>query len=319
MGAVSLNKKIMITIMTGVILLGLVAGGNWIMDRDGAGEEPVLTVNGADVSEREFEAAMALERVSVIHEFQTKHGAEYNSDFWDKSFGGTTPSETLRTRALERCINIKLQQTAAVQVGILKEGDTSYSSFLTMLEEENKRRKEAADSGQIIYGPKNYGEEEFFKYTFNNMVIRLKEKLVETELKHTSEEVANYYRDHQTTLYKKHTYIRAKKLVVTADPETKAKARGLIVQAKLEDERLKSLEQAAVKKVETVELSEQVFDETTEKGDHRYASELLEAVKQLNPGETSGVIPIQGGFSLLQSMERKEEGTYPSARLKRIL
>lgn len=281
------------------------------MDRDGSEEKQVLTVNGTDVSQREFEAAMALERVSVIHEFQTKYSAEYNSDFWGKSFGGTTPAETLRTRALERCINIKLQQTAAVQAGILKESDISYSGFLSMLEEENKRRKEAVDNGEIIYGPKKYEEEEFFKYTFNNMVIRLKEKLVETELKHTPEEVAAYYRDHQSTLYKKPTYIRAKKLVVTADPDTQAKARGLIEQAKLDAERLKSLEQAAVKKGGTVELSEQVFDETTERGDHRYASELLEAAKQLNPGEISGVIPIQGGFALLQSLERKEEGAYP--------
>lgn len=311
-----LKHKYMLTIIIGFVSLCFAAGSYWIMKGDLDAEQYVLKVNGAGVSIQEFEAAMSLERVGVIHEFQTKYEVEYDQEFWDKSFDGATPMEVLRERALERCISIKLQQVAAVETGVIAESDISYEGFLQLLKKENERRKQAVDHGEVIYGPQSYGEEEYFQYSFNNMIIRLKENLAKSELDLSPHQVFTFYNEHKNSLYKKPLYIRTKKLVVNNSPQVKEKAWNIAKQVKLEAERSHSLDQAADRNKDMVELSEQVFDETTARGDHKYATELLEAARELSPGEISNVITIEGGFAVLQGLERRDEGFYLVAEVQ---
>ena len=310
------KRKFIVFMMTGMVFLVLTAGGYMIHQEDAENEEFVLTVNGAKVSRQEFEAAMLLERVGVIHEFQTTYGAAYQPDLWEQSFNGITPADMLRSRALERIIDVKLQQLAAVQAGIMNESEMSRSSFLTALQKENERRKLAVDRGEIIYGPIQYGEDEYFRYSLNNLVIRLKEKLAEHELAHSPAEIAAYYKDQRLNLYKKPMHIRAQKLVIPAESDAREEARVLAEEARLEADRMNSLEQAAAEKGHQAEFSEQVFNETTERGDQRYSPELLEAVSQLEPGKISGVIPVPGGYAVLQAVERKDGGYYPLSEVQ---
>lgn len=311
-----LKKKLMITLIVGVMGLCFAVVGFQIIKSDMENGQYVVSVNGTGVSEQEFEAAMSLERVGVIHEFQTTYGAEYDQDFWTTSFNGVTPTEILRKRALDRCITIKLQQIAAVKAGIIDETDISYSGFLNLWRKENERREQALKNRQVIYGPKSYGEEEFYQYTINNMVIGLKEELAKSELDLSPNEMIAYYYEHKKSLYRKAPYIRTMKLVVEDTSKVKEKAWSTVKQVKLEAERLRSLELAAGSNKGELELSEQVFDETSERGDHRYAAELLEAAKQLEPGEISEVITIEGGFALLEGLERRDEGFYPIAEVQ---
>lgn len=315
MRAILLTRKFMITLLVGVTTLCFAVVGFQIINNDMA-KQYVVSVNGNGVTEQEFEAAMSLERVGVIHEFQTTYGAEYDQDFWTTSYNGITPTDIIRKRALDRCITIKLQQIAAVKAGIIEEKDISYSGFLNLLKKENERRQLALKNGQVIYGPQSYGEEEYYQYTINNMVIGLKEELAKSELDLSPNEMNAYYYEHKNSLYKKPPYIRTMKLVVEETPKVKEEAWSTVKQVKLEAERLRSLELAVGSNKGKVELSEQVFDESSERGDHRYAAELLEAAKQLEPGEISDVITIEGGFALLEGLERRDEGYYPIAEVQ---
>lgn len=315
MSKLLLRRKSMLTIIISLICLCFGVVGYLIIKSNMANSPYVLSINGVHVSKQEFEAAMRLERVGVIHEFQSKYGADYDQSFWDKSFNGVTPMESLRKIALDRCITIKLQQIAAAKLDIMDENNISYPRFLELWKKENERRQQAVAKGEIIYGPQSFGEEEFYQYTINNMGIRLKEELAKSELDLSSDAIITYYQEHKSSLYKKPPYIRTTKLVIMDTSKEKGKAKDIAEQAKLKAEHLHSLQLAANQREDT-ELSEQIFDETSERGDNRYAAALLEAAKQLKPGEISPVIQIEGGYALLQGMEYRDDGYYSLAEVE---
>ncbi|MCX7708971.1 MAG: right-handed parallel beta-helix repeat-containing protein [Clostridia bacterium] len=145
------------------------------------GEDTVVArVSGYPVYARELRQRMEGRRADVYGYILNKYGAQDSENFWRTSFDGEIPGEIVKKAAMEESIRIKVQQILARENGILK--DDSYLAFLNELEKENERRKDAIKGKQIIYGPEEYGEAEFFSYAFSNMVIRLKEKLNKNEL-----------------------------------------------------------------------------------------------------------------------------------------
>lgn len=293
------------------VFLALSTFGFWRAVADEKREdEPLLQVNGMEVSVEEFRAAMELERVGVIHHFQTKHGADYTEDFWEKWFDGESPAGMLRMRAQNRCVARKIQQAAAVGAGILRMDDTSYEAFLKQWQEENERRKKALAQGKIIYGPQTYGKEEYDQYVMNNMEILLKKQLTEGKLRITGRELADFYMEHQASLYRKAPRIRTKKLFVPASIGEAEVSLKQAQKARSAAVRLKSLDRAA-SSAGLMRPSEQLFDDSTLRGDERYAPDLLEAAKQLSPGQISDVIAVEDGFVILQGVERGKDGYYP--------
>ena len=60
-----------------------------------------------------------------------------------------------------------------------------------------------------------------------------------------------------------------------------------------------------------LELTEQRFDEASERNDRKYYAELMEAADGLQAGQLSGVIPLSDGYALLECLVREEGGYYP--------
>jgi len=249
---------------------------------------------------------MSRERLETIRLFQSRYGAEYEQNFWQKEYDGQTPLDALRQKALEQITQLKVQQIAAKKAGLVQ--DITYGGFLKAREEENQRRQEDASSGKVIYGPLKYGVEEYYQYTFNNLLIRLQEWLSARELSPSPEAIAMFYQKNKETLYKKSPSIQTKKLFVPDETEASRQIAQQVIQ---QTERFHSLDLAAASVDAKVQLSGQVFDDASLRDDARYMPELLEAAQQLAPGKTSGVIRVSGGYAVLQCLKR-EEGGYVS-------
>ena len=135
----------------------------------------IASVDNEPVVFREFMQQASRERSQVIRYFRITYGCEYTSDFWTQTFDGKSPSDILKKRTLDTLVKIKIQQIQAKKWGIMP--DISYIGFLMMLEKENKKRLEAKNRNEVIYGPVQYTEEVYYNYIFTNMVNQLKSRL----------------------------------------------------------------------------------------------------------------------------------------------
>ena len=106
----------------------------------------------------------------------------------------------MKKKALDECIRIKIQQILASENGIIQ--DISYEIFLKNLQLENKRRKNASESKQVIYGPKEMTELTYFNYVFSNMIIRLKNQLADKQFKVNEDRISAYYQTNKTNFLK---------------------------------------------------------------------------------------------------------------------
>ncbi len=145
----------------------------------------VATVNGDPISVREFKNTLANKRADIFTYFCGKYHAEDSNDFWTKNFGDEIPIVLAKERALAECISVRILYALAQKEALIQ--DTSYSAFLKALKKENKRRKEAVAKNQVVYGPVEYSEANYFAYILSNMKSNLITWLKDTELKNVDQ------------------------------------------------------------------------------------------------------------------------------------
>jgi hypothetical protein len=136
----------------------------------------IAKVNSEPISIDEFNLFLAQNRAETFGYFHQKYGVDDSKGFWTRAKGGETPLERLKAVTLSQCVRIKVQQVLARQKGIVS--DIRYERFLIDLEQENQRRKAAAQNHQPIYGPLQYARETYFNYRLSIMVNALKERML---------------------------------------------------------------------------------------------------------------------------------------------
>lgn len=182
---------------TGVLAMGATLSSLLLPPQAGGHElspplKHVATVNGLPVMVGEFELYLGRHRGLVQDYFHRRYGAGADGDFWTRSFDGEVPAQRLKQRALSDLIIVKLEQALALEHGLLE--DASYSAFLQRLGAENARREEALRRGEVIYGPQQYGEAEYFSYLHANLVEQLKRRLEAGAFRASREQLLRHYR-----------------------------------------------------------------------------------------------------------------------------
>jgi hypothetical protein len=158
------------------------------------------TVNSELVCVRELQRSSNASRAAVFQYFHQKYGAVDDKAFWVRRYGSERPRDVLVERALAQCVSIKLQQVLARQAGIWP--DITYRAFLESLARENARRKAVVGAGGVIYGPVEYGEDEYFAQTMRVAVIALQEKLSEREPAIPSMDLERFYEENKDQLFR---------------------------------------------------------------------------------------------------------------------
>jgi len=281
----------------------------------------VAKVNGEPISLREFERRVLRNRALGATHFAEKYHARDSADFWTTSFDGETPEQWVKKRALDECVRIKVELMLARDKGVI--ADVSYQAFLRALKRENQRRREFLASGQPIYGPQQYREDEFFTYFYNNVLIELKRRLGRQELRPSQEELEARYRADKERFYDRGYRIRMWEIETSYMRQrgetktlTREQARAKIEEAKARLDRGERFEEVAPDYNEDRTLLERVMDEHTGRTDLNRTPKAVEQALKLEEGEASPVFEENEAFHILFCLEKEKLGYRPFEEVK---
>ena len=141
-------------------------------------------VNGETVTADEMDYFRGRNRAVIINEYAEKYGVTDFSDFWDKDFDGSTPSQILEDRAFEQAVEAKIKLVMMRDKEIYD--DISFSGLKERAEKYNEEHKNAV--GNV--GIKTVDMNGFYTYYISTGEMKLKNSLAENELKPTEDELA---------------------------------------------------------------------------------------------------------------------------------
>jgi len=151
----------------------------------------VATIDGQDIPVREFALYLVQERAATFTHFRQKFGTADGPHFWTTPHDGQTPAAYLRVRALADVTRTTVELNLAHRHGLV--ADSGYDAFVHNWETENARRRNAVAAHQVIYGPVQYTESNYFTYVLNNLAAALRERLTETRVITTPDSALRFY------------------------------------------------------------------------------------------------------------------------------
>jgi len=184
-----MNRAIVASVC--LLALAIAVVGYYALPRTAAEDAAVASVNGEPVAMATLERAMRGQRAAVIEYFRKKGLATVDKRFWHTRFGGEVPIDVLKNRALQAVVKERVELALAKSVGLI--ADTSDEDLMREKAEENERRAKAVRNGEPIYGPVKLDTGMFMAYYFSNLTIWLKDKLAQTKLAATDEQLRSYY------------------------------------------------------------------------------------------------------------------------------
>lgn len=273
--------------------------------------QTAMQVNGEPVAKEEFKLFEDGNLANTVNYFNLKYNAEYTEDFWNRSFDGEVPCELLRKNTIEQLVKVKIEQKLLKDYGIVT--DITYTNFLENLKKENKRRNKALKSKQVIYGPVNYSEREYYDYLLTTNIIKLKEILVQKGIiKVSVSNLMDFYDKNSETLFPSTDTIKTSKLRITyvnkdgsINQEAKLAAYEAALKAKERIDAGEDFDKVAADTNQEKKALFQVFDHSSERIDTMTYNKVLKQIKDLKPGQITGVINDNGAFWILKVIERK--------------
>lgn len=303
-----MRKKTMLTVLIAAFaaLIAIGATAAYTKQSQVSDFDTALTVNGVPVAAGEFRMHLSFVHVAKTYSyFKEKYGVDAGKDFWTTSYGGEIPIRYAREKTLQDEVRIKIQQILMKENGIA--GDISYEGFLKSLKEENEKRQDAVKKGQAIYGPEQYGANEYFDYQLANYVYKLKQKLFSGKSAASEEELRKKYESDKETYYRLPDYVKLEKITIpfgsgTADRES---AEQLITKAKRMIDSGRAFGEVAKQFNRDGKAEEQIFDETTAKNDDYLVPELKAVAGSMEPGQISGLIETKDEFVIVKCTDKK--------------
>lgn len=273
----------------------------------GLGDNSVVArVHGEPISYSEFQNGLESNRALVYGYFKGKYDADDSKNFWTTNFDGEIPLEKIKKDALDDCVENKSKLIMAKDMGLVK--DISYKKFLKDLKAENKRRKTAIEKNEVIYGPIEYGEAEYYGVINSNIFSKLEETYTK-DLTYTEEELKKYYTENKEDEFKSEDELKIIKISVpylSTDKATKEAAKKLIDNVKRNIEAGMDIKTAT--NDESIVFEEQLLDQ---KGKHSYSllnPNLISKAVELDTGDVTEVVDEGGAFNIAHCIEKSNKG-----------
>jgi parvulin-like peptidyl-prolyl isomerase len=197
-------------------------------------------------------------------------------------------------------------------------GDVSYDAFLKQLSDENRNRQEAEAKGKVVFGPKQFGEQDYFDYQMSNNVNKLKEKLFAEAGQVPDADLKARYESDKDKLYKLPDSIRLEAIRISfgdngTDKEQAERQIGSALKMLGTGE---AFETVAERFDPGGKAEALVMDETTARNDELAHPDLKAAADILKPGEISGVIAGNGEFAIIRCVEKVRNRYRPFDEVK---
>ena len=156
----------------------------------------VETVDGDALPVREYELFLAQDRSETFAYFQQKYGVADSARFWTTAHGGQTPTAYLEHAALTDATTALIGQVLATKYGVV--AGFSYAGFLSAWQAQNESRAAAVAAHQVIYGPTQYSESDYFTYVSDQMSELLQTTLTDKGvIQVTDAALETYYTAHR--------------------------------------------------------------------------------------------------------------------------
>lgn len=273
----------------------------------------VATVNDYDITAGELKEHMSQNKSYVITYFKEKYDADTADGFWNRKYNDTTPNAYLRDYTLEELTRYKVEQQLAISYGLLEQEDTTYKSFLQQLESENDLRAEKVSKGEIIYGVKNYTESTYFSYLYNNMQLKLQDKMSEEgePLYASDTEIQNWYDEEKEERFTAADTMVLESYSVASGEERMENTDSAAVSG-LEELRKdllagKSAEEIQ-KQYQDISYQEITIDDDNAAGMQKTSQIFYEEAQKLKEGEVSLVLYDKNTYLVLRCISREEGG-----------
>lgn len=182
------GKRYFLLFMALVLTAGILAGGYaYLLRKDNVQGSSVISdelvlaeLDGEPVTYGEFRLCFPDSRSAVVSELNSRYGFDDSREYWTTPLpDGSTPLELAVSRTMEELRIMKARQILFAEYGICE--NISYRAFRKQWEEENERRADAIEKGQVIYGPERYDEARYFSYLMDQYQNRLEEILSQSE------------------------------------------------------------------------------------------------------------------------------------------
>ena len=279
-----------------VLALGVLA----VCLRPGSSRFPRLEVAGFQISEEEYLRAMYQARNEVLSDHAA---AGISLKDWSAETALGDPTLMTMDRALEILTEHYAVSTLAVERGYLS--DAGYEAMKRDMEQSNRKRQEAMNSGTVITGIPHFTLEDYITYRASSIRLQFCTDAENPEYQVTQEEIRKRYEDDREDLYRQPDSMELAFLLSDTDPEETDE-----LQREFEMLRQKALEQGSLTlaleempqlKVYYQEIS---VNSGTYGGYSRSHGDVLIWAETLRTDQVSEVFRQENRLCLIQCMER---------------
>ncbi|MEK4353339.1 peptidylprolyl isomerase [Paenibacillus sp. FSL R5-0475] len=290
---------ILVTVIVALLSLFLIAPSS---NNDVEDIQTVATMNGEPIQIPEFMLILNNNYVAKTYNyFSNNYGVKNYKDFWTTVYGNEKPIDYAKNLALKELIRIKSEQILMKEYGVAN--DISYGSFLNELEQENKRRKIAVDNNQVIYGPIEYSEYQYFSHVFANHVVELKKKLEKETFNINESDLRALYENVKEEYFMDSYQIKVEKISMKKSKNADKVMKNLLTSLQ-NGYSFKQLSNAN----QEILFETQTFNETTSKTDYDVNPQLLNEAKKISVGEISNIIEENNTLTIIRCIENKDRG-----------
>lgn len=276
---------------------------------------PRLEVAGFRITREEYLRTMYQARSDVLSDHAA---AGISLTDWSSGTALGDPCELTMERALELLSEYYAVGTLAVERGYL--ADAGYEAMLEDLEEVNRKRQEALDSGGIVTGIPQFSLEDYITYRASNLRLQFCNDPDNPENQVTEEELLQRYEADRDNLYVLPDELDLYFLTVSTTPE---EARTL--KPELEALRELALEKGGLAPAleELPHLKDYAAQITVDQSSYsvyaRSHGDILACAEGLQTGDISQVFGQEGWLCLVECLRRTVHNYYPLEDVESIV
>jgi len=295
------NKMIFIIILSFIIVV-IIASIIFVLYQKHLSDtkDIVFTVDSYPVSKQEFEMVLEDNKAMIYSDFRPKSSISNANDFWHTAIDGEIPVEVLFNTAVNECIRYKTEQILAKKYKIIE--DISYNGFLKSFKAENQDRRDKLSKNQPIYGPQQYGVNEYFNYYIIEIRNKTQSQMQILEPNVGMEEYKKLYEQIKDKNFKKSDSYKLIDIRFSK-PDGYAKAQQVYTDLKSQINKGLSVES----KLKEINVKYELLDlnENTMRSYSLNNSFVLEKAVKLNQNSLSEILESETRYDILYCLERK--------------
>ncbi|WZL80429.1 hypothetical protein QBE53_11505 [Vallitaleaceae bacterium 9-2] len=257
-----------------------------------------LTINDIHIQEEEFQMFLQDEKALTVNHFCTKYDAKYNEGFWNTDFDHETPLEYAKKNALEKLVQIKVEQKIAEEYNVL-----SGSTY-----EEIKKKIQREESA---YGADGLDAFQEYMLYHSKILLKVKKRFKLTAAPVEENLLREKYEENVATYYNSPDNLKVLQIAVE---ELDVKNQEDIVRSLIEDiQKGTTLREIEEKYVTQGALSTKIIkygkDESKDENTSPLEKRLKEEAYLLDTNEMSQPITHDGRQYILVCLERRQGDT----------